>query len=82
MVDVEQLTGLGTLLEGEGWTTLTAVSLLVFVVLHNPCSTTVLTIKNETGSWKWAGVAFVLPLALGIGVLIPLVALARAFGAG
>ncbi len=82
MVDVEQLTGLETFLKGQGWTTLTAVSLLVFVVLHNPCSTTILTIKNETGSWKWAGVAFALPLALGIAVLIPLVALARAFGLG
>ena len=82
MVDVEQLTGLETFLKGQGWTTLTAVSLLVFVVLHNPCSTTILTIKNETGSWKWAGVAFALPLALGIVVLIPLVALARAFGLG
>jgi ferrous iron transport protein B len=82
MVDVEQLTGLEALLKGQGWTTLTAVSLLVFVVLHNPCSTTILTIKNETGSWKWAGVAFALPLGLGIAVLIPLVALARAFGAG
>jgi ferrous iron transport protein B len=82
MVDVEQLTGLETLLKGQGWTTLTAVSLLVFVVLHNPCSTTILTIRKETGSWKWAGLAFVLPLALGIAVLIPLVALARALGAG
>ena len=80
MVDMEQVGGLRPLLEAEGWTTLTAVSLLVFVVLHNPCSTTLLTIKNETGSWKWAGVAFALPLALGVAVLVPMVALARILG--
>jgi ferrous iron transport protein B len=82
MVEVEQIQGLRTLLEAQGWTTLTAMSLLVFVVLHNPCSTTLLTIRRETGSWKWTAVAFGTPLVLGVVVLAPAVALARLLGAG
>ena len=81
MVDVEQLQGLRTLLEAQGWTMLTAISLLVFVVLHNPCSTTLLTIKQETGSWKWTAVAFGAPLVLGVAILAPAVAVARLLGA-
>ncbi len=57
------------------------MSLLVFVFLHNPCSTTLLTIKKETGSWRWTAVAFGAPLVLGVVVLAPAVALARLLGA-
>ena len=45
----------------------------VFVVLHNPCSTTLLTIKRETGSWKWTAVALVRPdLFTDVALLHPL----------
>jgi ferrous iron transport protein B len=77
MVDVEQIQGLRSLLEAQGWTTLTAMSVLVFVALHNPCSITLLTIKKETGSWRWTAVVFGAPLVLGMVVLTPTVALAR-----
>ena len=36
-----------------GWTLLTAVNLMLFSLLHNPCSTTIYTIYKETGSAKW-----------------------------
>ena len=39
--------------------------------LHNyPCATTLLTIKKETGSWKWTALSFVLPTVCGIIVCI------------
>jgi ferrous iron transport protein B len=53
------------LLEAGGWTTLTAVNLLLFSLLHNPCSTTIYTIYKETGSAKWTVIAALLPLAMG-----------------
>lgn len=56
---------LHTLLTGAGWTTLTAVCLMLFSLLHNPCSTTLYTIYKETGSWRWTGLSAALPLALG-----------------
>ncbi len=53
------------LLTGAGWTTLTAVCLMLFSLLHNPCSTTLYTIYKETGSWRWTALSAALPLLLG-----------------
>ena len=53
------------LLTAAGWTTLTAVCLMLFSLLHNPCSTTLYTIYKETGSWRWTALSAALPLALG-----------------
>ena len=53
------------LLQAGGWTTLTAVNLMLFSLLHNPCSTTIYTIYKETGSAKWTALAVLLPLTLG-----------------
>jgi ferrous iron transport protein B len=68
--------GAGTraILTGGGWTLLTAVNLMLFSLIHNPCSTTIYTIWKETRSVKWTAVAALLPVALGI-VLCGLVAL-------
>ena len=54
------------LFHAGGWTLLTAVNLMLFSLLHNPCSTTIYTIYKETGSKKWTTVAALLPLALGL----------------
>ncbi|WP_206531816.1 MULTISPECIES: ferrous iron transport protein B [Sphingobacterium] len=54
------------LLHAGGWTTLTAVNLMLFSLLHNPCSTTIYTIYKETGSRKWTAVATLLPVFYGL----------------
>jgi ferrous iron transport protein B len=51
--------------QAGGWTLLTAVNLMLFSLIHNPCSTTIYTIYKESGSRKWAAVAALLPLAMG-----------------
>ncbi|MFC5137942.1 nucleoside recognition domain-containing protein [Actinomycetospora rhizophila] len=56
------------LVTAGGWTLLTAVNLMLFTLLHNPCSTTVLTIWHETRSVRWTAVATLLPLGLGFAV--------------
>lgn len=38
---------------------LTAYAYLVFVLIYFPCIATVVAIKNESGSWKWAGFSIV-----------------------
>ncbi len=53
------------ILVAGGWTTLTGVSLMLFSLLHNPCSTTLYTIYKETGSVKWTTVSALLPIAIG-----------------
>ncbi len=60
--------GAGDLLRLAGWTTLTGVNLMLFSLLHNPCSTTLYTIYQETKSWRWTALSGVLPLVFGFTV--------------
>lgn len=53
------------LLTGGGWTLLTGINLMLFSLVHNPCSTTIYTIYKETGSLKWTTVATLLPVLMG-----------------
>ena len=48
------------------WTILTGINLMLFSLLHNPCSTTIYTIYKETNSVKWTLVSTVLPILLGL----------------
>ncbi len=57
---------LGPALIAVGWTKITAVCFMGFSLLHFPCSTTLLTIKKETGSWGWTLLAAVLPTVFGL----------------
>ena len=72
------LTQLKELLTANGWTWITALCTMVFSLMHWPCSTTLLTIKKESGSWKWTALAFLLPTAWGMGICFLLAAGARA----
>lgn len=54
------------ILISNGWTVKTAICMLVFTLFHWPCSTTLLTVKKESGSFKWSAVAFILPTLFGI----------------
>ncbi|MFZ5807269.1 MAG: nucleoside recognition domain-containing protein [Verrucomicrobiota bacterium] len=53
------------LLTASGWTTLTAICLMIFCLSHNPCSTTIYTIWKETRSVKWTAVSILMPLIIG-----------------
>jgi ferrous iron transport protein B len=66
MFEFESVNATGQLLRAGGWTLLTAVNLMLFSLLHNPCSTTIYTIYRETRSVKWTSVATLLPVALGV----------------
>jgi len=68
MFELDSNDSVRQLLVAGGWTTLTAVNLMLFSLLHNPCSTTLYTIYKETGSAKWTVVSALLPLALGFAV--------------
>ena len=54
------------LLRSGGWTLLTGVNLMLFSLLHNPCSTTIYTIYKETKSGRWTALSALLPLVLGV----------------
>jgi len=65
MFEMEAGADLIGLFNAGGWTLLTAVNLMLFSLVHNPCSTTIFTIYRETGSKKWTTVAALLPLVMG-----------------
>ena len=80
MFELDSEDALRQLLTAGGWTLLTAVNLMLFSLLHNPCSTTIYTIYKETGSVKWTAVAALLPLALGFAVTFLVATLWRMLG--
>ncbi len=66
MFEIDDPAALMQLFSAGGWSLLTAVNLMLFSLLHNPCSTTIYTIYKETGSKKWTWVASLLPVVIGI----------------
>jgi ferrous iron transport protein B len=83
LTDIESLSELRSLLvDQQGWTLLTAVCLMLFSVLHNPCSTTIWTIYKETGSIKWTTLGSLLPLSLAFLVTFAVAQIARLLGSG
>ncbi|MCA9752405.1 MAG: ferrous iron transporter B [Gemmatimonadetes bacterium] len=69
MFELDSNAALGDLLvRGGGWTLLTGINLMLFSLIHNPCSTTIYTIYKETGSAKWTALATLFPVAMGFAV--------------
>ena len=70
------------LLRAGGWTLLTGVNLMLFSLLHNPCSTTIYTIYKETRSGRWTTLSALLPLAMGFVVCFLVAQVWRLTGGG
>jgi len=68
LFELDSADAIASLLHAGGWTLLTGVNLMLFSLLHNPCSTTLYTIYKETGSMKWTLLSAVIPLVIGLGV--------------
>ncbi len=67
------------LFSANGWTPVTALCVIIFALMHFPCSTSLLTIKKEAGGWKWAALAFVIPTACGVALCAVIANVARLF---
>jgi ferrous iron transport protein B len=65
MFELDSITGTASILHAGGWTLLTGINLMLFSLLHNPCSTTIYTIYKETKSVKWTVISTLLPLVMG-----------------
>lgn len=66
LIEVSDISAISEILIQNGWTFLTAINVMLFSLMHFPCSTTLLTIKKETGKWKWAILSFIIPTICGI----------------
>jgi len=80
ILEMDSLPELKELFVANGWTWVTAVSTMLFCLIHWPCSTTCLTIKKETGSWKWTGLSILLPTIVGILVCFVFTTVVRGLG--
>ncbi len=79
ILELESLAEMKALFVANGWTWVTAVSTVLFSLMHWPCSTTLLTIKKETGSWKWTALAFAIPTAAGVASCFLFASVAKLF---
>ena len=77
LTELGELAALRPMLAEQGWTAVTALCVMLFSLCHWPCSTTLLTIKKETGSAKWTALAALLPTAMGALLCMTVNALAR-----
>jgi ferrous iron transport protein B len=68
MIELDEATTRDVLVGQGGWTLLTGVNLMLFSLLHNPCSTTLLTIYRETKSLKWTLWSALMPIGIGFAV--------------
>ena len=66
MFELDSISGTKEILIAGGWTLLTGINLMIFSLLHNPCSTTIYTIFKETKSVKWTLVSTFLPIVMGL----------------
>jgi ferrous iron transport protein B len=79
IMEFDSLTELKALLVANGWDWITAVSTMLFMLMHWPCSTTCITVKKETGSLKWTAAAFLIPTAAGMLICLIFTTVARLF---
>jgi ferrous iron transport protein B len=82
MFEADSAAATADILRAGGWTTLTGINLMLFSLIHNPCSTTIYTIYKETRSIKWTTLATILPLGMGFALCFLVALLWRFFTAG
>lgn len=68
LTEYESVGFLRNILVQNGWTPLTALNVMLFSLLHWPCSTTLWTIKKETGSLRWTAASLLIPTAAAFAV--------------
>lgn len=79
LIKMDNIFAMKELFINNGWSWITAVSTILFSLIHWPCSTTLLTIKKETGSLKWTLLAAAIPTVIGISICIIFTSIARLF---
>ena len=64
----------------QGFTSLAALSLMLFMVLYPPCIATAIAVKLQAGSFKWMLFSIIYPMFLGLGVATLVYSGGRALG--
>ena len=80
LTEIENLNTMKSILQDNGWTWVTAGSMILFSLMHWPCGTTCLTIRKETQSVKWMLVSILVPTISGIVICFLFASAARGLG--
>ena len=73
------MSGVREILISQGWTTTTAVCVMLFLLFHWPCATTLWTIKKESGGWRWVLLGTVIPTLVGVLLCLIVATVSRLF---
>ncbi len=79
IIEFDDLEQMRQLFADNGWNFITAVCVMLFSLMHWPCSTTLITIKKETGSLKWTVIAALIPTVVGMAACALFANIARVF---
>lgn len=77
VVDISDISLIKDILVQNGWTTLTAINVILFSLMHWPCSTTVITVYKETKSIKWTALSMLIPTLFGFTVCFAITLLSK-----
>ena len=80
LTEPESTAALGEILKNNGWTSVTALCVILFCLMHFPCATTCQTIYKETKSIKWTAVSILLPTVSGLIICFFISTAARLMG--
>lgn len=80
LVEINSMKELHSLLVSNGWSIITAICVMLFSLMHWPCSTTCLTIKKETKNIKWTLISFLVPTITGMIICFIFTSIARFLG--
>lgn len=79
LTDITSVFEMKNIFVANGWSWTTGICTIIFSLMHWPCSTTLITIKKETGSLKWTALAAVIPTIAGIIICMVLTAIFKLF---
>lgn len=79
LVEAASFHELKNILTANGWTWITAINVLLFTMMHWPCSTTCITVRKESGSFKWTLAAFCMPALSGVLICFVFTSIVRIF---
>ena len=66
ITECQSISGIASILMANGWDIPRCISVMIFCLCHFTCSTTLLTVRKETGSLKWTFAAFAIPTLVGL----------------
>lgn len=79
LIEIDNVSVLRELFISNGWTSVTALCFIIFSLMHWPCSTTLITIKKETGSFKWTALSALIPTAVGFLICVAVNLISKIF---